>query len=783
MYESHSKKRTICLNMIVKNEKHIIKETLDNLCKYIDFSYWVISDTGSSDGTQEFIKNYFKEKQIEGELFEDEWIDFASNRNKAMHHAFNKSDYIFFFDADDLIHGNFALPDKLDKNAYRFKFGTDYCYHRICLITNREKIAKYIGVLHEILTVYEPSCTVETINGNYYFESRRLGDRSKNPYKYEHDGLVLQIAFENEKSDLILKYRYAFYCAQSYQDAKLYEKSIKWYKLFLDLPTTNQYKYCACINLGHVYKILQNTENSLYYFALTSKYDSLRIEGITYLMEYYYYKNLHFMVNALWHKFKNYKIHNYQEKIFLNYGRYDMFEWYNIVSGFYANDIDSGYESCKISVKRNINIPNVLANLIFYKEQLKSDSDSNVKQFLFNYIYNNRDFKLWKKYGECIKHCSIQNYNILYNKFERSKIHKSINYKSSKNILIYTGYMNILWNDSTLKDNSLGGSEKAVIYLSRKLPKNYKIYIAGHQKEETLDNIEYINHKNIQPILDDTIFHTVIVSRWVSFFEDYTNIKCYKLILSAHDICFLNYHDNISLNSILISNYRFIDHIVCLTNWHKKCMLDSHMYIKNKIKLINNGLNIEDFNKGDINGNLKIKNKFVWSSCAYRGLDVLLDLWPSIVDNIPDATLDICSYDTFPKDEYEMKMKEIIDNNDNITHHGKLNTSDLYDLMNKCEYWLYTTTFTETSCITSMEMLMNNVICLYYPIAGLVDTLGDYGIKVEKGNEIETIMNLNDARKDELRKKGKEYALLCSWENRAKTWSNLLELERECESN
>ena len=38
--------------MIVKNEKHIIKQTLDNICSYIDFSYWVISDTGSTDGTQ-----------------------------------------------------------------------------------------------------------------------------------------------------------------------------------------------------------------------------------------------------------------------------------------------------------------------------------------------------------------------------------------------------------------------------------------------------------------------------------------------------------------------------------------------------------------------------------------------------------------------------------------------------------------------------------------------------------------------------------------------------------
>ena len=55
----------ICLNMIIKNEKHIIGETLDNLCKYIDFGYWVISDTGSTDGTQEYIKEYFKKQNMQ----------------------------------------------------------------------------------------------------------------------------------------------------------------------------------------------------------------------------------------------------------------------------------------------------------------------------------------------------------------------------------------------------------------------------------------------------------------------------------------------------------------------------------------------------------------------------------------------------------------------------------------------------------------------------------------------------------------------------------------------
>ena len=49
---------TICLNMIVKNEAHVILETLINLTSYIDFDYWVISDTGSTDNTKEIIQTF-----------------------------------------------------------------------------------------------------------------------------------------------------------------------------------------------------------------------------------------------------------------------------------------------------------------------------------------------------------------------------------------------------------------------------------------------------------------------------------------------------------------------------------------------------------------------------------------------------------------------------------------------------------------------------------------------------------------------------------------------------
>ena len=756
---------TVCLNMIVKDESHIILETLQNLINYINFDYWVISDTGSTDGTQDLIKEFFKKNKIDGELFEDEWIDFSTNRNKAIQYAFNKSDYLFFFDADDLIQGNFKLPNNLNKDVYKFKFSENFSYYRACLVNNRQKICNYIGVLHEILVINKSNYTSEKIEGDYYFESRRLGNRSKNINKYKDDAEILENAYFNENKNNSLKFRYAYYCAQSYRDANIVDKSIHWFKTFLDLSSDNQYKYCACINLGNLYK-KNNSESSLYYYTLSYKYDSERVDGISYMMEYYYNNGFHFMVNAIWNKFKNNDFHNLNNKIFLDNDKIASFDWYNIISGYYCNDNNGAYESCKRSIKNNYNTSNVLNNLIFYKDNYINDKNNEiVTEFLLDNI---NDENTLNKYIEFI---------------QGNNVNKSSNYQNSNKILIYTGCHKFLWNDNSPKNSAIGGSEKAVIYLSRNLPKNYEIYIVGDQIEGNFDNIKYIHNDNLQNLLNNNNFHTIILSRFVCFFHLFKNIKCFNLILWAHDTHFLKKNMNSNyinyVNNIIKIYNKYIDKVICLTDWHKNLFISKFNSFENKIMKINNGINIDnDIIENNIT-NIKIKNKFIWSSCLNRGLDNLLKLWPKILEVLPDATLDICSYDEFPKNQYEIDMKSIIDKNSSIQYLGKLNNNKLYNLMKKSEYWVYTNTFEETSCITAMEMLMCGVICLYYPLAGLNETIGEYGIKVNYENIIETIINLSNETKNKLIKNGKQYALTCSWENRTKEWNNLLDLNKD----
>jgi hypothetical protein len=231
---------SICLNMIVKNESAILRSTLENLTKYIKFSYWVICDTGSTDGTQDIIKTFFAGKNIPGELHEDKWENFGHNRTLALERAYKKSDYILIFDADDSFKGNFKLPklestaaktpNTIDRISCKFGYGDDFTWYRPVILNNNIKW-KYFGVLHEYIDCIEPGYQPVSINvdGDYYIEARTIGgDRNRDDKKYYKDAILLEKALE-EETDQGLKSRYTFYCAQSFRDYHDFPNAIKYY--------------------------------------------------------------------------------------------------------------------------------------------------------------------------------------------------------------------------------------------------------------------------------------------------------------------------------------------------------------------------------------------------------------------------------------------------------------------------------------------------------------------------------------------------------------------------
>ena len=287
-------KKTICLSMIVKNEAHIIIDTLEHLDKYIKFDYWVINDNGSTDGTADLITKYFAGIGVPGFIDNTPWKDFGFNRTAALNAAYGKTDYIFVWDADDEICGDFQLPAELDADSYKFTFGNGHslCYSR-CQLFNNHLHWQYVGVLHEYPACRDQCRPPVDVIGNYYFISGRRGNRSKDPNKYLNDALTLEAAFlEAQRNNDPIHNRYAFYTAQSYNSCNRHEKAIEYYKKVLTLDNWLQEKYVSCFEIYDQYEKLKQEDEGLRYLVEAYRFDKRRVECIYRLIKYYCIKGL-----------------------------------------------------------------------------------------------------------------------------------------------------------------------------------------------------------------------------------------------------------------------------------------------------------------------------------------------------------------------------------------------------------------------------------------------------------------------------------------------------------
>lgn len=240
------KRKTICLNMIVKDEKDVIEKCLASVKPIID--YWVIYDTGSTDGTQAVIKKFMKD--IPGELHESKWVDFAYNRNEALAKAKSKADYILLIDADEILQfsPNFTLPNLVEDRytmTVRQLEGGDA---RRTAMINTQLDWKWQGVIHETLECPQQK-TEAHLKDVMNICNASLGARSKIPtaQKYLKDAEVLEKALIKEPDNS----RYVFYLGVSYLAGENYDLAIKAFEKRVNMASNDLHEtYMAKYNLG-----------------------------------------------------------------------------------------------------------------------------------------------------------------------------------------------------------------------------------------------------------------------------------------------------------------------------------------------------------------------------------------------------------------------------------------------------------------------------------------------------------------------------------------------------
>ena len=247
--------KTIGFCIIVKNESHVIERCLNSVRPLID--YVLIVDTGSTDGTQDTVRNWLVNNEIKGEVIDEEWQNFAYNRTFALEklREIDWIDYALMIDADEILNYNqdfdpVSFKSNLDCDYYDIQTNMGgHIYTRPQLTSNKRNF-RYVGVVHEFLDLSSGGSR-GYVEG---FQNMPIQDSARNKQinKFLGDISLLEKAIADEPDGSWIASRYMFYLAQSYRDSGNPEKALECYLKRADMGYWAEEQYVSLYNAGNL---------------------------------------------------------------------------------------------------------------------------------------------------------------------------------------------------------------------------------------------------------------------------------------------------------------------------------------------------------------------------------------------------------------------------------------------------------------------------------------------------------------------------------------------------
>ncbi|MFA6097562.1 MAG: tetratricopeptide repeat protein [Candidatus Paceibacterota bacterium] len=266
---------------------------------------------------------------------------------------------------------------------------------------------------------------------------------------------------------------------------------------------------------------------------------------------------------------------------------------------------------------------------------------------------------------------------------------------SDKSIVFFCAKTIEPWVPESLERGGIGGSETAIIHLSKRLAKlgwEVTVYNWCADRAGVYDGV---NYKNWWEFNKKDDFNVLIIWRTPEMLD--LDFKAKFIGVDMHDVG--NPYDFTS------ERLEKINKIFVKTQAHRR------LYPKvpdEKFAIINNGIDPERFEGSETRNPYRL----MYSSTADRGLELLLDLFPRIKKEVPQAELHLFygmqTFKGLEKDNPErmrflQRLENKIKTTEGVVNHGRVDQNTLAREFMKSEVWVYPTDFYEISCITAME--------------------------------------------------------------------------------
>src|SRR5437762_610717 len=275
----------------------------------------------------------------------------------------------------------------------------------------------------------------------------------------------------------------------------------------------------------------------------------------------------------------------------------------------------------------------------------------------------------------------------------------------------------LVFDGTTPLNQPLGGSESSIVYMARELTR------LGH------DVTIYCKTP------EDSVAPGY--SHYYQFFADYTSMP-WDVVISfrSFDPFLLGrvaprmiYWTGDASDQDVLTNFEHpalqehIDLVFCVSEWHRRSFIAKFHLPAEKVVATRNGFCPELISHAP---------RREWTRCAYsstpfRGLDILLKMFPQMRESFPDLCLDVFSsmkvYGWKSEDD-QKEFRSIYEaaGQPGVQWHSSVPQPDLLQSLGKTGLFLYPNTFDETSCIAAIEAQASGCVVVTSAKAGLSET-------------------------------------------------------------
>lgn len=346
--------------------------------------------------------------------------------------------------------------------------------------------------------------------------------------------------------------------------------------------------------------------------------------------------------------------------------------------------------------------------------------------------------------------------------------------EEKQSIAIFTYYVKGMqpWDPDSVQ-KGVTGSEEAVIYMSQALADlGYQVTVLGlppaNSKYSNEDsNPRYASYNFIPKNPFD-----IGISWRMPWKGKELKYRASKVYLWPHD----TYHSSLTNDQI-----KAFDGVLWISKWQRAQWSSINPYFVHFRPIFGNGIPLDQIPVAEEKSN---PFSCIYGSNYARGLEILLDIWPEVKKEVPEATLDIYygwEHWGLLTEEQEKKMRSQVAELAplGVTEHGLVSHEELTKAYDKASFWTYPCICPEVFCITALRAQAAGAIPVIIQGTGLQETVR-HGYFCESSSEyLPLLLKAMSEAKDvdlEKRKRMREFILKeYTWEGIARDWKGLFD--------